>query len=205
MLKNDILDKHIKSAYLYSSQEEYLLSLMNKYASTYGEEIEDEDLGDVHDKALDHNGNTMVWYSKAQLSNDLMVSVGGSVNVQQEDKIELAHVLSITDKGVYLKLANNSEDVLFGTVSLDSGKLHYDVVAANQDEDEGASYYLAPQYGDKDLNYKEKVNSLNFKIVRKRAQFILNRLDNTFPVAMWSVRITNSDGEDIEVIDNNEC
>ena len=195
MLKEEIIEQFTKRAYLYSSKEKYLLSLMDKYAHICGQEIEDDDLIIACDNALDHNGNMMAWYSKASLAEDMVVNVGDTVHAQEDNgDIHQAEIISINDNGVYMKLANN---FAFGTVSAADGRLHYDIIKM----DDAKTYHIIPQYEDRDLNYKEAIISSDINTVRKRAQFILSRLDNTFPVTMWSVRITRDGGEDIEVID----
>lgn len=204
---DNMLEKYAKKAYLYSSEEEYLLSLMDKFAGLYDKEMDDKNLEIVYNNAQDHDGNKMVWYTKAVIADNTVVNAGDEIRVKKADgDIVGAEIISINDKGAYFKFADSGGDhIAFGVVS-PKGEFIYDVIGSSGDMDveDEISYYIIPQYEDVDLNYKEKLSGNNLDVIKKRARFILNKLDNVFPTTIWSIRIIRGDGEEVEVIEQNE-
>lgn len=198
-----LFNSHTKKAYLYSSEEEYLLSFMDKYSQTYNEEAEDKVILAAQNNAIDHFGENMAWYSKALLNNGVTVSLGEEVLIKSAETGEpiTTHVLSINNNGLYLKEAD-SDNIYFGYIS-DSGALVYDPIDSDIKKEATSyiSYYIIPQYNDRDLGYKEAVKSTNINTIEKRASYILKGLDKLFPEVKWSVRIINDVGEDVEVLE----
>lgn len=196
-------NSHTKKAYLYASEEEYLLSFMDRYASTYGDEAEDEVIIAAKERATDHNGKSMTWYSKALLNNGVVLNLGEEVSIKSIETSNpiTTQIISISDDGLYLKEAD-SDHVYFGYVS-DDGSLVYDSVDLDikKEASFNVSHYIIPQYNDRDLGYKEAVKSTNINTIEKRASYILTGLDKLFPEVKWSIRIVNDVGEDIEVLE----
>jgi len=200
-----LLNTHVHEAYLYSSEEEYLLSFMDKYASTCGQEVDDDIILLAQEKALNHKGNTMKWYSKAILKEDLIIEVGEEIDIiDKNNNKKSSQIISITDDGLYLKnidAEKNEDNILFGYLT-DEGNFVYEPIQPRlASEIHINSHYIIPQFEEKDLGFKEAVKSSNIDTVKKRALYILGSLDRLFPTTKWSVRIIDSTGENLEVLE----
>lgn len=194
--QSEFLSSYIKEAYKYSSEEEYLLSFLDKHADCFNEEAEDDILSLVQENAVDHDGHKMSWYSKAKIDDDVVLDIGDQVLIKSSEKHNPinAQVISITDKGVYLKDLE-SNNIYFGYVL--NGKLVYDGIKNSSLNKE--AFYIIPQYEDRDLGYKEAVKSASIETISKRSSYIVNSLNKLFPNVRWSVRVVNGSGEEIEV------
>lgn len=192
-----LIKSYTRSAYLYPSGEEYLLSFMDKYASLYGGEVDDNVLSFVYDNALDHNGKPMQWYTSAQIG-DVVLKVGDNIPLIKEDETQsVADIISISNDGVYFKIPPN-DDVYFAHV--DGSNIVYDkVFVSDIDNDEGnAPFYIILQLSGNDIGYKEGVYSANPDVAKKRAEYILKSLSKLLPCADWSVRVVSANMGDEE-------
>ena len=198
MLDGGIIKNHTKTAYKYSTAEEYLLDFMHKHSSAYENEADDDLVLSVYNDAQDHNGEKMAWYSKAVLSDGVAINVGDAVSVSLDGDIVESQVVSINDSGIYMRAPNDK--YIFGTVVSENGNLVYSKIDDSPKSD--ISHYLIPQFDDIDLKYKEAVKSNDVGVIRKRASFVLSNLERLFPTTTWSVKIVNSSGEDIEVVES---
>jgi len=195
-----IINSFTKNAYLFSSKEDYLLSLMEEYCDLYGEEVDDENLLKAAESALDHKGENMVWYSKAIFDNGPVLKPGNtlSVKINNGEVIE-GEVLSINDKGVYFKFGDS-----IGFSSVENKCKSYEVVNTNrmnkQSQNSNVNFYFLKYYfSDAALKYKEVVAS-DFPVAKKRAKKALSSLNEIFPNERWNVEIINAQGEVVEAV-----
>lgn len=196
-----IVNSFIKKAYLFSSEEDYLLNLMEEYHNSYKEEVDDENLLKAAENAQDHKGENMIWYSKAIFDNGPVLKPGSTLSIKTKNNNEIieGEVLSINDKGVYFKFGNS-----IGFSSVKNNCLSYEVVNIDKMDKKSQKldtnfYFIKYYFSNVALKYKETINS-DFPVVKKRAQKVLSVLDEIFPTERWSAEIINSQGEVMETI-----